>query len=150
MYPYRMSKLFYWLDINNPFDFEVTMPLSSFNFNIRTTYLLIPLFTLLTCLLIFTCLLACLLSCLLACFLTILTYLQHLNDVNLKSTNNTKYRKPKWMVQLSDKINRLKRDIAHIELIQKCKQTNSYTASQKRIHNRMIWKYRNIKQHTLI
>ena len=78
------------------------------------------------------------------------TLKQHLNDVNLKSTNNTKSTEPKWMVQLSDKINRLRRDISHIELIQKCKQTNSYTASQKRIRNRLIRKFRNMKQHTLI
>ena len=76
------------------------------------------------------------------------TLKQHLSDVNLKSTNNAKSTKPKWMVQLSDKINRLRRDIAHTELIQKCK--NSYTASQKRIRNRLIRKFRNIKQNTLI
>ena len=34
--------------------------------------------------------------------------------------------------ELTTKINRIKRDIAHIELIQKCKQTNSYTANQKK------------------
>ena len=53
------------------------------------------------------------------------------------------------MVQFTTKINRIRRDIAHIELTQKCKQTNSYTANQKRIRNRLIRKYRNIEEHTL-
>ena len=74
---------------------------------------------------------------------------QHLNDITLKSSNDRNSTEPKWVVQFTTKINRIRRDIAHIEFIQKCKQTNSYTANQKRIRNRLIRKYRNIKQHTL-
>ena len=47
------------------------------------------------------------------------------------------------------KLKIIRRDIAHTELIQTCQQTNSYTANQKRIRNKLIRKYRNIKQHTL-
>ena len=47
------------------------------------------------------------------------------------------------------KLKKIRRDIAHTELIQTCQQTNSYTANQKRIRNKLIRKYRNIKQHTL-
>ena len=54
------------------------------------------------------------------------------------------------MVQFTTKINRVTGNIAHIESIQKCKKTNSYTENQKRIRNNLIKKYRNIKQHTLI
>ena len=53
------------------------------------------------------------------------------------------------MVQFITKTNKIRRDIAHIELIQTCQQTNSYNANQKRIRNRLIRKYRNIKKHTL-
>ena len=77
------------------------------------------------------------------------TLKQYLNDTTLKSRNDRISTEPKWVVQFTTKINRIRRDIAHIELIQKCKQTNSYTANQKRIRNRLIRKYRNIKQHTL-
>ena len=77
------------------------------------------------------------------------TLKQHLNDITLKSSNDRKSTEPKWVVQFTTKINRIRRDIAHIELIQKCKQTNSYTANQKRIRNRLIRKYSNIKEHTL-
>ena len=56
---------------------------------------------------------------------------------------------PKWVVKFTTKINRIRRDIAHIELMQKCKQTISYTGNQKRIRNRLIRKYRNIKECTL-
>ena len=77
------------------------------------------------------------------------TLKQYLNDTTLKSRNDRISTEPKWVVQFTTKINRIRRDIAHIELIQKCKQTNSYTANQKRIRNRLIRKYRNIKEHTL-
>ena len=70
---------------------------------------------------------------------------QGLNDITLKSSNNLKSTELKWLVQLTDKFNRLRQDIAHIELIQKCKQTDSHSANQKKL----IGKYRNIKQHTL-
>ena len=77
------------------------------------------------------------------------TLKQYLNDITLKSSNDQISTEPKRMVQFTIKINRIRRDIAHIELIKKCKQTSSYTANQKRIRNRLIRKYRNIKQQTL-
>ena len=77
------------------------------------------------------------------------TLKQYLNDTTLKYSNNRISTEPKWVVQFTTKINRIRRDIAHNKLIQKCKQTNSYTANQKRIRNRLIRKYNNIKQHTL-
>ena len=77
------------------------------------------------------------------------TLKQHLNEITLKSINNQKSTKPKCMAQFINKINRLGRITPHIELIQKCKQTNSFTAKQTRICNRLIRKYCNIKQHTL-
>ena len=73
------------------------------------------------------------------------TLKQYLNDTTLKPSNERISTEPKWVVQFTTKINRIRRDIAHIELIQKCKQTNSYTANQKRIRNRLLRKYRNIK-----
>ena len=60
------------------------------------------------------------------------TLKQYLNDTTLKHSNERMSTEPKWVVQFTTKINRIRRDIAHIELIQKCKQTNSYTANQKK------------------
>ena len=60
------------------------------------------------------------------------TLKQYLNDTTLKPSNERISTEPKWVVQFTTKINRIRRDIAHIELIQKCKQTNSYTANQKK------------------
>ena len=73
----------------------------------------------------------------------------HMNDVTIKSSNNRKSSEPKSLVQQTDKIRRFRHDITHIDLIQKCKQTNSYTVNQKRIPIKLIWKYHNIRQHTL-
>ena len=73
----------------------------------------------------------------------------HMNDVTIKSSNNRKSSEPKSLVQQTDKIRRFRHDIAHIDLIQKCKQTNSYTVNQKGIRIKLIWKYHNIRQHTL-
>ena len=77
------------------------------------------------------------------------TLKQHLNNITLKPSNDQKSTDSKWVVQFTNKINRLNRDITHIELIQKCKQTNSYATNQKSIRNRLIRKYRKIKQFTL-
>ena len=77
------------------------------------------------------------------------TFKQYLSDTTVKPSNERISTEPKWVVQFTTKINRIRRDIAHIELIQKCKQMNSYTANQKGIRNRSIRKYRNIKEHTL-
>ena len=42
---------------------------------------------------------------------------QHLNDVILKKDqNNEKVKEPKWMSNLTNKINHLRRDIAHTDL----------------------------------
>ena len=60
------------------------------------------------------------------------TLKQYLNDTTLKPSNERMSTEPKWVVQFTTKINRIRRDIAHIELIQKCKQTNSYTTNQKK------------------
>ena len=60
------------------------------------------------------------------------TLKQYLNETTLKPSNERISTEPKWVVQFTAKINRIRRDIAHIELIQKCKQTNSYTANQKK------------------
>ena len=76
------------------------------------------------------------------------TVKKYLNNTTLKASNHRTFMETKWVVQFTTTINRIRRDIAHIELIQKCKQMNSYTANQKRIRNRLIRKYRNIKQHT--
>ena len=80
---------------------------------------------------------------------SVVTLKQYLNDTTLKPSNERISTEPKWVVQFTTKINRIRRDIAHIELIQKCKQTKSYTANQERIRNRLIRKYRNNKEHTL-
>ena len=74
------------------------------------------------------------------------TLKQHLNNIILKSSNDRKSMEPKWVVQFTNKINRLKQDIVDIELIQKCKQMNTYTMNQKTICIRLIRKYGNIKQ----
>ena len=47
------------------------------------------------------------------------TLKQYLNDTTLKSRNDRISTEPKWVVQFTTKINRIRRDIAHIELIQK-------------------------------
>ena len=60
------------------------------------------------------------------------TLKQYLNDTTLKPSNEQISMEPKWVVQFTTKTNRTRRDIAHIGLIQKCKQANSYTANQKR------------------
>ena len=57
------------------------------------------------------------------------TLKQYLNDTTLKPSNERMSMEPKWAVQFTTEINRTRRDIAHIELIEKCKQTNSYTAN---------------------
>ena len=64
------------------------------------------------------------------------TLKQHLNNITLEPRNDQKSTDPKWVVQFTNKTNRLSQDITHIELIQKCKQTSSYAKNQKSIRNR--------------
>ena len=51
-----------------------------------------------------------------------MTLKQHLNDVFLKvDENNEKVREPKWMMHLTSKMSRLRRDITHTDLIKNAK-----------------------------
>ena len=80
-----------------------------------------------------------------------MTLKEHNDDI---STNNTKRKQqktePRWMIQLHQKINSLRRNIAHIELILKCKGTNTFSQNQLKIQNRLRKKYGNVRKNTLI
>ena len=53
-------------------------------------------------------------------YTSVVTLKQHLNDVFLKVDENIeKVKEPKWINHLTNKINRLRRDIAHTDLVTK-------------------------------
>ena len=51
---------------------------------------------------------------------------------------------------LDDKIKRLRRDITHTQLILPCSVNNSYTEHQRRIRERLRYKFGNVKRDTLV
>ena len=78
------------------------------------------------------------------------TLKQHLNCVFLKvDEDNEKVKEPKWMNHLTNKTNRLRRDIAHTDLIIKCKAFNNFTNNQNHILKRLKKKFGNTKVRTL-
>ena len=74
---------------------------------------------------------------------TAVTLKLHLNDVNKRTVrSDNKQSEPKWMTQPTEKNKRIRKNLPHIELVQKCKQ--------KKILHRLRRKYGNTKHQTLI
>ena len=57
---------------------------------------------------------------------------------------------PKWLIQLNERINRLRRDITHIGVVLECKQNNHFTNNQIKIQQRLRRKFGNTRRNTLI
>ena len=57
---------------------------------------------------------------------------------------------PKWIQNLENKIERLRSDISHTQLILSCSVNNSYTKHQHRIREKLRYKFVNVKCNTLV
>ena len=67
---------------------------------------------------------------------------QHLNHVSLKvNQSNEKVKELKWMSHATNKINCLRRDLVHRDLIIKCKAFNSFTNNQNDVLKRLKKKF---------
>ena len=78
------------------------------------------------------------------------TIKKHLKDVKYAKLPKEELAEPKWIQNLDNKIKRLKRDICHTQLILSCCVNNSYTEDQRRIHERLRYKFGNVKRNTLV
>ena len=67
-------------------------------------------------------------------------------------TNNQRKERtePKWLTSLQNKIDSIRRNIAHIELILKCKETNTFSRKQLKICKRLRKKFGNTKKGNLV
>ena len=75
---------------------------------------------------------------------------EHLKDVKYAKVRKGEPAEPKWIQNLDDKIKRLRRDITHTQLILPCSVNNSYTEHQRRIRERLRYKFGNVKRDTLV
>ena len=69
---------------------------------------------------------------------------EHLKDVKYAKVRKEGPAEPKWIQNLDNKIKRLRRDISH------CSVNNSYTEHQRRIRERLRYKFGNVKHDTLV
>ena len=78
------------------------------------------------------------------------TMKEHLKDVKYAKVRKEEPAEPKWIQNLDNKIKRLRRDISHTQLILSCSVNNSYTEHQRRIRERLRYKFGNVKRDTLV
>ena len=62
---------------------------------------------------------------------------------------NKKYNKPKWIITLENSIERVRREIAHTQVVTECKNTKQSTKHQTSLLHRLEKKYGNSKMITL-
>ena len=72
-----------------------------------------------------------------------------INDLPTGEIQNKKYNKPKWIVNLENSIDRIRREIAHTQVVIECKITKQYTKHQTFLLHRLKKKYGNSKMITL-
>ena len=81
---------------------------------------------------------------------TAVTIMEHLKDVRYAKMRKEDPVKPKWIQNLDNKIQRLRRDVSHTQLILSCSANNSYTEHQHRIRERLRYKFGNVKRGRLV
>ena len=74
-----------------------------------------------------------------------------MDDITTPKQENTnrKQEKPKWIVNLENNIERIRTEIAHIQVIINCKKKGKFTKRQNTILHRLTKKYGNTKMRTL-
>ena len=74
-----------------------------------------------------------------------------MDDITTPKQENTnrKQEKPKWIVNLENNIERIRTEIAHVQVIINCKKKGKFTKRQNTILHRLTKKYRNTKMRTL-
>ena len=60
-----------------------------------------------------------------------------------QGTTNQKHEKPKWIVNLENNIERIRTEIAHVQVIKSCKDKGKFTKHQNTILHRLTKKYQN-------
>ena len=78
------------------------------------------------------------------------TIKEYLKDVKYAKVRKEEPAEPKWIQNLDNKIKRLRRDISHTQLILSCSVNNNYTEHQRRIRERLRYKFGNVKRDTLV
>ena len=74
-----------------------------------------------------------------------------MDDITTPKQENTnrKQEKPKWIVNLENNIERIRKEIAHVVFIINCKKKGKFTKRQNTILHRLTKKYGNTKMRTL-
>ena len=75
---------------------------------------------------------------------------KYLKDVKYAKVRKEEPAEPKWIQNLDNKIQRLRRDISHTQLILSCSVNNSYTEHHHRIRERLQYKFGNVNRDTLV
>ena len=65
--------------------------------------------------------------------MTCKAYIQDIQQKPAKKESNTL---PKWLHHLEESINRVRKELNHINLLIKCKKENSYSKHQKKLLNK--------------
>ena len=74
-----------------------------------------------------------------------------MDDITTPKQENTnrKQEKPKWIVNLENNIERIRTEIAHVQVIINCKNKGKFTIHRNTILHRLTKKYGNTKMRTL-
>ena len=83
-----------------------------------------------------------------ACYVTAVTLLERIGRLKPK-TNAYNKPKPGWQTQAENRINSLRRKLSYINVVEKCKQMNTYTNHQQKIKQKLKKWYGNIAQDNL-
>ena len=85
-----------------------------------------------------------------ACYVTAVTLLERIGRLKPKTYANKKS-KPGWQTQAENRINSIRKRLSYmyVDVVGKCKQTNSYTNHQQKIKQKLKKWYGNVKQDNL-
>ena len=82
------------------------------------------------------------------CYVTAVTLLERIGRLKPKTYANKKS-KFGWQTQAENRINSLRKKLSYIDVVKKCKQTNSYMNHQQKIKQKLKKWYGNVKQDNL-
>ena len=69
----------------------------------------------------------------------------YLSDLSEKKNCHETPKRPKWLPNLDQKVNKLRKTIAHINIVLECKRSNNFTRHQLKVRENLHGKFGNTK-----
>ena len=73
----------------------------------------------------------------------------YLSDLSEKKNRRERPKRPKWLSNLDQKVTKLRKTIAHINVVLECKRSNNFTRHQLKVRENLHRKFGNTKSSTL-